>query len=161
MWCLGRYANQGYGWEFDMLTQENAVRRGKMVEESLRAGKVGLLGKYLWREARQAGPGLEKQKCVSVCGLVSLWGLTSAWDLENANTFGEKAAFVGKKRARAFSQVKDVFWEQIFLKTEKPNPFKKKKKSWIVEYCQIIFFIFLKMWWMNTDTETHTASRRS
>lgn len=31
----------------------------------LREGRVGLLGKWLWRGARQLGPGLEKGK--SVC----------------------------------------------------------------------------------------------
>lgn len=62
--AFGEGCGSGRG-EFDMLMQENAVRRRKGGgEESLRAGRVGLLGKWLWQEERQPGPGLRKEKCV-------------------------------------------------------------------------------------------------
>lgn len=63
---FGEGCGSGRG-EFNMLMQENAVRRskeGRRGEESLRAGRVGLLGKWLWQETRQPGPGLGKEKCV-------------------------------------------------------------------------------------------------
>lgn len=52
--------------EFDMLMQENAVRRRKGGEEGLRASRVGLLGKWLWQGTRQPGPSLGKEKRVCV-----------------------------------------------------------------------------------------------
>lgn len=60
-----------------MLMQENAVRRRRTGRRGQTKRGGGVLGKLLWQETRQRGPGKKNSVCVYVCSCTSVFVRTT------------------------------------------------------------------------------------